>query len=192
MVHDTEDPAGRAFFAFEMTGVIFLFTSYYPWHLQNVFFGDDEQVCGVSWPMLRQVLPALGMWIVAMVPTVPVYKADIRSSMSIAIHGMFAMAMFIGYPIIEGKALGWACLKSPKNAVEYFRTHPREQWWRKFFINVANNSNLDWFSPGASKHPVFGKITSGMDVATKISKVKTRNDNPVEPIKMKSITISGV
>merc|ERR1712113_1295072 len=62
----------------------------------------------------------------------------------------------------------------------------------QFFINVANNSNLDWFSPGTSKHPVFGKVTSGMDVVTSISKVRTRDDNPVEPIKMKSIKISGL
>ena len=27
----------------------------------------------------------------------------------------------------------------------------------QFFINVADNRNLDWFSPGQSKHPVFGK-----------------------------------
>merc|ERR1712014_551107 len=59
----------------------------------------------------------------------------------------------------------------------------------QFFINVANNKNLDWFSPGASKHPVFGKVTKGMDVAEKISKVPTRDDNPVVPIKMKSIKI---
>merc|ERR1712012_903095 len=50
----------------------------------------------------------------------------------------------------------------------------------QFFINVANNKNLDWFSPGASKHPVFGKITSGMDIVNKISKVPTKNDNPVK------------
>merc|ERR1712113_1351866 len=62
----------------------------------------------------------------------------------------------------------------------------------QFFINVANNSNLDWFSPGASKHPVFGKVTSGMDVVTSISKVRTRDDNPVVPIRMNSITISGL
>merc|ERR1712039_1068552 len=59
----------------------------------------------------------------------------------------------------------------------------------QFFINVANNKNLDWFSPGPSKHPVFGKITKGMDVVTNISKVKTRDDNPVVPIKMNSIKI---
>eukprot|EP00746_Dinoflagellata_sp_MGD_P160867 gnl/MRDRNA2_/MRDRNA2_87806_c0_seq1.p1 gnl/MRDRNA2_/MRDRNA2_87806_c0~~gnl/MRDRNA2_/MRDRNA2_87806_c0_seq1.p1 ORF type:complete len:200 (+),score=33.62 gnl/MRDRNA2_/MRDRNA2_87806_c0_seq1:75-674(+) len=62
----------------------------------------------------------------------------------------------------------------------------------QFFMNVADNKNLDWFSPGASKHPVFGKIISGMDVADKISKVRTQNDNPVAPIMMRQITITGV
>merc|ERR1711933_312888 len=62
----------------------------------------------------------------------------------------------------------------------------------QFFLNVADNSNLDWFSPGASKHPVFGKITSGYDVAVKISKVRTRDDNPVNPIRMNKITIKGL
>ena len=62
----------------------------------------------------------------------------------------------------------------------------------QFFLNVANNANLDWFSGGSSKHPVFGKITSGMDIANKISKVKTQRDNPVKPIKMNQITISGL
>merc|ERR1711907_216789 len=62
----------------------------------------------------------------------------------------------------------------------------------QFFLNVADNRNLDWFSPGASKHPVFGKITEGYDVAVAISKVPTRNDNPVTPIRMNKITISGV
>merc|ERR550537_988710 len=41
----------------------------------------------------------------------------------------------------------------------------------QFFLNVANNANLDWFSPGQSKHPVFGKVLEGMDVVTAISKV---------------------
>merc|ERR1712050_364152 len=58
----------------------------------------------------------------------------------------------------------------------------------QFFINVADNRNLDWFSPGASKHPVFGKVTSGFDVCKKISEVRTRDDNPVQPIRMNRIT----
>merc|ERR1712072_948781 len=34
----------------------------------------------------------------------------------------------------------------------------------QFFMNVADNSNLDWFSGGQSKHPVFGKIIEGYAV----------------------------
>merc|ERR1712003_420980 len=56
----------------------------------------------------------------------------------------------------------------------------------QFFINVAHNDFLDWFGPGDSKHPVFGKVTKGFDVVQAISKVRTRNDNPVQPIKMNS------
>jgi len=62
----------------------------------------------------------------------------------------------------------------------------------QFFLNVANNANLDWFSGGPSKHPVFGKVTDGMDVAIKISKVKTQQDNPVVPIMMNKIVIQGL
>ena len=60
----------------------------------------------------------------------------------------------------------------------------------QFFINVADNNFLDWFSGGQSKHPVFGKIISGMDVANNISNVPTEQDCPITPIMMKSITIT--
>ncbi len=60
----------------------------------------------------------------------------------------------------------------------------------QFFINTANNAYLDWFSPGASKHPVFGKITDGMDVVKAIGSTKTAaGDRPVTPIMVKHITI---
>merc|ERR1719428_1533579 len=59
----------------------------------------------------------------------------------------------------------------------------------QFFINVANNNNLDWFTPGPSKHPVFGKVLSGYDVVKKISEVRARQDNPVDPIKMNFILV---
>ena len=64
----------------------------------------------------------------------------------------------------------------------------------QFFLNVANNKNLDWFTPGQSKHPVFGKMVTKADyeLAVKISKVRTRDDNPIEPIKMISVTIRNL
>jgi len=63
----------------------------------------------------------------------------------------------------------------------------------QFFLNVADNRNLDWFSPGASKHPVFGKLVGAesLALAVKISKVRTRDDNPVEPIKMIKVSVDG-
>src|ERR1041384_85579 len=49
----------------------------------------------------------------------------------------------------------------------------------QFFINTVHNDYLDWFTPGPSKHPVFGKIVSGMDVIAKIGGTDTdRNDRP--------------
>ena len=62
----------------------------------------------------------------------------------------------------------------------------------QFFINVKHNDFLDWFSPGASKHPVFGKVIEGYDLCVQISEVPTRDDNPIQPIMMESVTISGV
>lgn len=62
----------------------------------------------------------------------------------------------------------------------------------QMFVNVAHNSFLDWFSPGQSKHPVFGQVQTGMDVVTAISKTPTSSDKPVTPVVMKSIKISGL
>lgn len=60
----------------------------------------------------------------------------------------------------------------------------------QFFINVAHNSFLDWFDRSTpSAHPVFGKIVEGMDIVETISKVRSRQDNPIQPIKMNSVRV---
>jgi cyclophilin family peptidyl-prolyl cis-trans isomerase len=60
----------------------------------------------------------------------------------------------------------------------------------QFFINTVHNAYLDWFTPGASKHPVFGKVTGGMDVLKKIEEVPTVDgDRPKTPVQMIRITI---
>lgn len=62
----------------------------------------------------------------------------------------------------------------------------------QFFLNVADNKFLDWFDGQTpSKHPVFGQVADqeSMDVAVQISQVPTRQDRPVDPIMMISITI---
>merc|ERR1719356_559220 len=70
-------------------------------------------------------------------------------------------------------------------------TGARDTGGSQFFMNVAKNDFLDWFSPGESKHPVFGKITENYDLCKKISEVQTRDDNPVTPVQMVSVTIEG-
>lgn len=53
----------------------------------------------------------------------------------------------------------------------------------QFFINVADNNNLD------AKHTVFGKVLSGMDVVHKIENTATgASDRPVEDVVIKNIT----
>ena len=54
----------------------------------------------------------------------------------------------------------------------------------QFFITVAPTPWLD------GKHAIFGKVTDGMDIIDKISKVQTgRADKPVQDVVIKSITI---
>jgi peptidylprolyl isomerase len=54
----------------------------------------------------------------------------------------------------------------------------------QFFINLVNNNFLD------GKHPVFGKIISGMDVVDAIAKVETdSNDKPIEDVRIISASV---
>ena len=49
----------------------------------------------------------------------------------------------------------------------------------QFFINLVDNNFLD------SKHPVFGKVIEGMDVADAMGKVQTgANDRPLTEVKI--------
>lgn len=60
----------------------------------------------------------------------------------------------------------------------------------QFFINTVNNSYLDWFSPGPSKHPVFGKVVDGMDVVKQIESTPTGpGDRPKTPVQTIHISI---
>lgn len=62
----------------------------------------------------------------------------------------------------------------------------------QFFINTVHNAYLDWFTPGQSKHPVFGKVISGMDVVKAIETTATGpGDRPKTPVRMNKITVHG-
>jgi peptidylprolyl isomerase len=61
----------------------------------------------------------------------------------------------------------------------------------QFFINTANNTNLDFDKPPlTSKHPVFGRVVAGMDVVDTIGQAETNNLNlPTEDVVIESLTI---
>ncbi len=56
----------------------------------------------------------------------------------------------------------------------------------QFFINVADNTFLDWDKPPASsKHPVFGRVVKGMEVVDKISNIQTNSqDKPLKDVRI--------
>lgn len=61
----------------------------------------------------------------------------------------------------------------------------------QFFINVADNQNLDFDKqPLSSKHPVFGQVIGGMEVVDAIAEVETNErDMPLESVVIESVKI---
>lgn len=61
----------------------------------------------------------------------------------------------------------------------------------QFFINLVDNTNLDFDKPPlSSKHPVFGRVISGMEVVDEIGSVDTNTSNlPLEAVVIESATI---
>ena len=61
----------------------------------------------------------------------------------------------------------------------------------QFFINTKHNAFLDWFSPGNSKHPVFGKVTGGMEAVDSIEQSDTdANDKPRQPAVIERVELA--
>ena len=61
----------------------------------------------------------------------------------------------------------------------------------QFFINTKHNDYLDFFTPGPSKHPVFGKVVEGLDVVKAIETTPTgHGDRPKKPVQMIKVTVS--
>ena len=78
-------------------------------------------------------------------------------------------------------------LKNDIGTIAMARTMDPHSATAQFFINVSNNSFLDYPGQDGWGYAVFGKVVDGMDVVNKIKDVQTGNkaghsDVPVEPI----------
>jgi len=87
-------------------------------------------------------------------------------------------------------------LKNAKYTIAMARTPNPHSASSQFFINVADNSFLNFSSPTPQGwgYCVFGKVTEGQDVVDQIKKVKTGNkaghqDVPVESVIIESAEI---
>ena len=60
----------------------------------------------------------------------------------------------------------------------------------QFFINIAHNAFLDWWDKSTpSQHPVFGRVTEGMDVVKKLEGFGSRSGKTSKALRMNTVTI---
>jgi peptidyl-prolyl cis-trans isomerase A (cyclophilin A)/peptidyl-prolyl cis-trans isomerase B (cyclophilin B) len=90
-----------------------------------------------------------------------------------------------------------AGLKNEVGTIAMARTADPDSATAQFFINVNDNTFLNWGDARSDGHgyAVFGKVVSGMDVVTRIAKSPTgaggpfRSDVPREAVVIESATV---
>ena len=90
-------------------------------------------------------------------------------------------------------------LKNEVGTIAMARTSDPNSATAQFFINVSDNSFLNWGDPrgDGNGYAVFGKVVSGQDVVTKIAKTPTGpggpfpSDVPRQPVVIESMTVVG-
>ena len=85
-------------------------------------------------------------------------------------------------------------LKNERGTVAMARTNDPNSASSQFFVNLVNNSFLDFKdpSPQGVGYTVFGKVTSGLEVVDEIAKVKTGNSGMYSDVPTEAITILSV
>lgn len=69
------------------------------------------------------------------------------------------------------------------------RTNEPDSATAQFFINVENNSNLNYTSPANPGYAVFGRVVKGMTVVNSIKKASTRANGPFRDLPVENIII---
>jgi len=88
-------------------------------------------------------------------------------------------------------------LKNTRGSIAMARTSDPHSATSQFFINVKDNSALDYPGRDGFGYAVFGKVIEGMDVVDKIRQVPTgvggpgMKDVPKEPVIIKKVTVTA-
>jgi peptidyl-prolyl cis-trans isomerase A (cyclophilin A) len=69
------------------------------------------------------------------------------------------------------------------------RRYPPHSATAQFFINVGNNTRLDYPAHDGWGYAVFGKVISGTDVVDKIKAVRVGRSGPHENVPLEPVTI---
>ena len=85
-------------------------------------------------------------------------------------------------------------LKNARGTIAMARTMVVDSATSQFFINLVDNSFLDFRNPTPQGfgYAVFGKVTKGMEVVDKIAKVQTGNRGMHQDVPVKSVVIKKV
>ena len=87
-------------------------------------------------------------------------------------------------------------LKNNTYTIAMARTSAPNSATSQFFINLKNNSNLNYSSPANPGYAVFGKVIEGQSVVDAIAQVPTMRKGahgnvPVTPVVIKSMHLAG-
>jgi cyclophilin family peptidyl-prolyl cis-trans isomerase len=85
-------------------------------------------------------------------------------------------------------------LKNEIGTIAMARTSDPDSATAQFYINVNDNSSLDYQNPSPMGigYAVFGKVTSGMHVLNRIKLVKTGNIGPYSDVPMDAVIIKSI
>ena len=69
------------------------------------------------------------------------------------------------------------------------RTSVPDSATSQFFINLVNNSSLDYPQPDGFGYAVFGRVISGMKVVDRIATVTTHDAGPMQNVPVQPVII---
>ncbi len=103
-----------------------------------------------------------------------------------AIYGMGGPEKNVQDEFVAGELL-----TNTRGTISMANTGQPNSGGSQWFINLVDNTALDFDKPPfTSKHPVFGRVKSGMDVVDLIGQVETKErDIPVKPVVVESVKI---